>query len=225
MKIQRVSNIMFPKRSKTSGMKFVVLGLVSYLMVFGLSAASWAGNVFRIDQQVASGVFSSTDPSGCIFTQVSIFASDTILQFPPGPGDGSSNGFVSIVQSDFCTGGQVILLAEGLAPLADQDFQVTPTLDSATLIATVNVFDFVSGTSFALNVDMTWTSTGPLGRRNSHSHQSFSGCKTNVHSNSVFRPVQASGAVSDGVKNFTPGVSDAADLSSDKSGNVDIGCQ
>jgi hypothetical protein len=155
MKTERASNIMFPKRPGASGMKFVVLGLVSYLMVFGLSAASWAGNVFRIDQQVASGFFSSTDSSGCIFTQVSIFASDTILQFPPGPGASSSNGFVSIVQSDFCADSQVILWAEALTPLADHDFQVTSQLGSATLNATVNVFDFISGTPFEVNVDMT----------------------------------------------------------------------
>jgi hypothetical protein len=224
MKIQKVSNIMSPKRPEASGMKFVVLALVSYLIVFGLSAASWAGSVFRIDQQVASGFFSSTDPSGCIITQVSIFASDVILQFPPGPGHSSSNGFVSIFQFNNCTNVQVIW-AEGLTPLGDQDFQVTSKVDSATLNATVNVLDFVSGTSFDVYVDMTWTSTGPLGRLNSHSHQSFSGCKTNVHSNSVFRPVQASGIVSDGVTNFTPAVFESASLSSDQSGNVDIGCQ
>ena len=43
MKTQRMSNTMLSKKPGTSAMKFVMLGLVSYLMVFGLYATAWAG--------------------------------------------------------------------------------------------------------------------------------------------------------------------------------------
>ena len=43
MKTLRMSNIMLSKKPGTSAMKFVMLGLVSYLMVFGLFATAWAG--------------------------------------------------------------------------------------------------------------------------------------------------------------------------------------
>jgi hypothetical protein len=43
MKTLRISNIMLSKKQGSSAMKFVMLGLVSYLMVFGLFATAWAG--------------------------------------------------------------------------------------------------------------------------------------------------------------------------------------
>lgn len=206
---------------KTIGKLIVVTTLV--VIVFGLPKAAEAENVFRITQQIASASFSSTDPSGCILTDVSVFATEAVVQFPPGQGDSSSNGFVSISQFDNCLGTQM-LGATGLTPLADEDFQLSPTLDSATLNASINVNDWVSGTSFDVSVNLTWTSTDPLGRLNSHNHDSLPGCKTNSHSTYAFRPAQASGTISDGATNFTPEVG-YGELSSGRAGNVDIGCE
>jgi len=199
---------------------FVATTLV--LLSLAVPAVAGAASVFRLDQQIATGIFSSTDPSGCILSQVSVVASRAVMQFPPSSGEASTNGFISISQSDLCSG-TPLFVAEGLALIPDQDFQISPTLDSATLNTTINVFDGAS--SFDVTVNLTWTGTGALARRNFHSHGSLPACKTNLHSNDLFRPAQVSGDVSDGVTNFISGLTGSASLSSGKSGNVDVGCQ
>ena len=75
---------------------------------------------------------------------------------PPGRGSTSSGVFLAISQYDFCTATQ-LLSADGFTDLADDDFQVFGNLMSATLNATVTVFDYVSMTSFDVYVDLVWT--------------------------------------------------------------------
>jgi hypothetical protein len=216
MKTQRVLNVILPKRPAVKGMRSVVLGVVFFLMAFGLSTVSLAGNVLGQDQQSAVAYFSNTDSSGCV-TYVSVFANDLFLQFPPGPGASLSEATV-LIFNEYCT---QPIYAYGVTTLPDQDFQVSPNLDSATLNTTINVFDYISNTSFPVYVQTTWTSTGPLGRSNAHSHDSFGGCNNIFHRNYNVRPVQASATVSDGVTNFTPdGDTLAAELTSEQSGYV-----
>lgn len=218
MKTRSVSNIMLPKRLTVRGTKFVVLGLVVCLMVFGLSKVSGAAYVYRINYTSADAYFSDT--SGCIVTNVSVYAFNEVGQYPPAPGYSLNGATVSISQYDFCTDTQLIS-AFGQNFPADQDFQVSPNLDSVTLNTTINVFDYISNTSFPVYVQTTWTSTGPLGRSNAHSHDSFGGCNNIFHRNYNVRPVQASATVSDGVTNFTPdGDTLAAELTSEQSGYV-----
>ncbi len=199
----------------------VVLTLT--LAVFSLPTTAWAGEVFSFKGKSAGAFFSSTDPSGCIITDAFVFASEDTFQNPPGPGNSSSGASLFIAQFNVCTSTQ-LLAASGFASLADPDFQVLGKLNSATLNATVNVFDFVSSSSFNVDVDLTWTGTGPLSRQNSHFHFQSLGCNASGHSNSTSRSAEASGSVSDGATNFTPVPSLGASLSSAKSGNVFIGC-
>jgi hypothetical protein len=101
MKTQRVLNVILPKRPAVKGMRSVVLGVVFFLMAFGLSTVSLAGNVLRQDQQSAVAYFSNTDSSGCV-TYVSVFANDLFLQFPPGPGASLSEATV-LIFNEYCT--------------------------------------------------------------------------------------------------------------------------
>ena len=155
----------------------VVLALA--LATFSQTTTASAGSVFHFKGQGADAFFSTTDPSGCIFTDVFVFASEEVFQNPPGPRSASSATSLFISQYDACTGTQ-LLAADGFASLADPDFQVLGKLNSATLTATVSMFDFVSGTSFDVDVNLAWTGAGPLSRQNGNSHFHSPGC-------SVFR--------------------------------------
>jgi hypothetical protein len=210
---------------KTTIKLLAVIALV--LVAFGqhstASAGGGAGGIDYFKSKGANALFSSTDPSGCIVTDVFVFAGEEVFQSPPGPRSAAPRASLFISQYDFCTGTQ-LLAADGFALLADSDLQVSSKLESATLNATVNVFDFVSGTSFDVFVDLTWTGIGPLSRQNSHSHFHSPGCTFNNHSNGTFRSAEASGSVSDGATNFTPEPSLGIDIFSVKGGSVTIGC-
>jgi len=195
-----------------------VLALV--LATFSQHSSASAGGNFKFRGDTADAFFSSFD--GCIATDVGVFASDGISQSTPGPGGASSGTNLFISQYDFCTDIQ-LLAAEGFASLAGPDFQVSKRLDSATLNATVNVFDFVSNTSFDVSVNLTWTGTGLLIRQSGNSHFDSPGCKIHSRFRGTFRSAEVSGSVSDGVTNYTPGTGGGS-ISSVKSGDLFIGC-
>lgn len=198
------------------------------LAVFALIVATFsqsidasAADVFKFRGHSASAFFSSIDPSGCINTGGSVFAFEDISHSPPGPGSSSAALLIDIFQHDFCTD-TPLLSASGSAELAD--FQVAGNLDSATVRATVPMFDSVSGTAFAVTVDLTWTSTSSLGHQSSQYKQNFQGCHVNLKNNSAFRYAEASGTVSDGTTNFTPLPSTQGTIFLAKGGEISHGC-
>jgi hypothetical protein len=209
---------------KTATKILVILILV--LTVFGSAmpaSAGGGGGTGKFRGESASAFFSSVDSSGCIFTDVSVFASEGVFQSSPGPGNFSSGASLFISQYDVCLGVQLIA-ADGGVSLAGPDFQVVSKLQSASLHATIDVFDYVSGTPFQVAVNLGWTASAPLSRQNSNSHFQSPGCIFNSHFSGSFRPAIAWGSVSDGVTEFVPTASFDASISSVKSGTVAIGC-
>jgi hypothetical protein len=191
------------------------------LTTFMQHSTASAATVFKFRGETASAFFSSTD--GCIATDVFISATEGVSQNPPGKGDPISQAFIFISQYNFCTD-TLLLNAEGFALLSNADFDVSGKLDLATLNTTINVFDFVSNTSFDIFIDLTWTGIGPLSRQSNNSHFNTPGCKIHSRFRGTFRSAEASGTVSDGTTNFTPEPSLGADLGLVKSGDVVIGC-
>ena len=187
------------------------------------SAGGGGGGTFRLKGQTANAHFSNVDQSGCIYTDVYVYASEEIVSTQPGPGTPSSGASVSIYQFDACTGTQ-LLGADGFVPLAGPDFQASRKLDSAGLNTTVTVFDYLSGASYDVSVALTWTAISPLGRQTSQSHYQFAGCHQKYHSNGTFRFAQVSGSVSDGITDFAASLFSDATISSVKTGSVSTGC-
>ena len=201
--------------------------LILLLATFGkgitVSAGGGGGGTFKFKGQTANAHFSNVDQSGCIYTDVYVYASEEIVSTQPGPGTPSSGASVSIYQFDVCTGTQ-LLAADGFTPLSEPDFQVSKKLDSAALNTTVNVFDYLTGSSFNVSIALTWTATSPLGRQTSQSHYQFAGCHQTFHNNGTFRFAQTSGSVSDGVTDFAASPFSDASISSVKTGSVSTGC-
>lgn len=197
--------------------------LVMALLALVLPTTAWAGDVFKFKGASADAFFSSVDGAGCVFTDVFLFASDEAVHNPPGSGGASSATSLFIAQYDACAGAQ-LLAADGFAPLTAVDFQMQNRLEGATLNATVNVYDYVTGNSFTVVINLAWSATGPIGRQNGHYHYQSPGCTTSGHTNGTFRPASATGSISDGTTNFISAPSNSAGLRQVKNGDVTIGC-
>lgn len=201
----------------------VALILALFAATSFLPRSASAGDNFKFSGNSADAFFSMTDNSGCVVTFVGVFANQGKFQSPPGPGSTSSFADMFIDQFDFCTETS-LLSAFGSISLDNGAFEIDRSLTSATLNATIPVFDFISGTEFNVSVDLVWTGIGELSRGTFHSHFKSPGCIINERFNGSFRSGEASGTVSDGVTNFTPNPSEFANLSSTKSGSLFIGC-
>jgi len=206
---------------KTTIKLLAVLALV--LATFSQHSFASAGGVFKAKGKGASAFFSSVDPSGCVYTDVLVVGNEGFFQSPPGPGNRSSGVDVAISQYDWCTD-TLLLAAQGFAPLADPDLQVSEDLRSATLTATVNVYDYVSNSYFDVFIALVWTGSGAVNRTSSHTHFDSPGCQGNLRFIGSFRGAVATGSVSDGVTNYTPEPSLGYDIFKAKSGEVLIGC-
>jgi hypothetical protein len=78
---------------------------------------------------------------------------------------------VFIEQADICQD-ELLLNAESTTAVSASEFQIDKKLESARLTKTVELMDSVSGNSFDVSVDLTWTATGqPEVTRNSLLYQ------------------------------------------------------
>jgi len=205
---------------KTMFKLLAVLALA--LATFSQHSTASAGGNFKFRGDGAEAGFSSFD--GCIATDAFVFASDDIFQSTPGPAGASSGMFLFIFQVDYCTDPPTVLHdISHFASLGDPDLQVTRKLTSATLSATVNVYDFASDSFFDVFVDLAWTGNGPLVRQSSNSHFNSPGCKIHSRFRGTFRPAEVLGSISDGTTNFTPEPGGGT-ISSVKQGDLFIGC-
>ena len=207
---------------KTTIKLLTVLALA--LVVFGQHTIASAGggtNNGHFRDLGSNAYFYSVDPSGCVTTEVYLFASQHYFQSPSAP---SSEGpFVSfqIFQRDVCTG---IALINASGATEDLDLQVDSKLNSATLYATVNAWEGVSQTFQDMYLDLSWAASAPALRVHNHYHFNSPGCHLMSRSNGLYRPATAWGSVSDGLTNFTPDPAQGAEIFSTVSGNLLVGC-
>jgi hypothetical protein len=192
------------------------------LMVFGPSTSASAADIVKSKGFGGEFYFSTVDATGCILTDVTIYARDAVSQNPPGPGEPESWAFLYISQYDYCAGTELLYI-EGMTLLAKPDFQVSKQLSSATLNTTINVYDYVSGANFDVAIDLTATGSGPLVRQNSRYHYHSPGCHVNSRLNGGNRQAEVSGTVSYGETNFTPEAG-WGNLLSAKTGDMYIDC-
>jgi hypothetical protein len=195
--------------------------VVSALVVAFPAYAAPADTIhFSFRGPSADAFFTSIDPSGCIQTDVTVFAVDGRFKQDGAP-QVESSAFVGISRFDVCTG-TLLLDAFGSATLAPTEFVVDRELTSAALETTVTVTDFVSGTSFPVEMAVSWTGTGATFRQKTHSQIKTPGFMQTSRFDGTFREAAASGTVSDGTTNFTPEPAAFAALRSVKEGAVTI---
>ena len=207
MKITRVTCCLF----------VLLLSLVAFAFTTSAPkahAASGTSFVFKFHGLSAQANFDSLSPDGCIDTFVFVDGSQNTVNKQT-----FSSADVFIGQFDLCTNTQ-LLAASGFTP--NPTFQIDKKLLSASLSATISVFDFVSGNTFNVSVSVAWTSTSAIGHEHSSFHFHTKAFTENGHFNADFRDANASGTVSNGTTNFTPSPSVFAQTMSAKQVDVTI---
>jgi hypothetical protein len=205
-------------------MKRVFLAIIAVLaMAVSASPVHAASETSHVSfqGQTANAFFSSTDPGGCVVTSVFVFANDGRTKTGPGGPLAESFALVAVSQFNQCTDTQ-LLSAEGSAALAADDFQMDSRLTAATLDSRIELFDFVSGTSFPVDISLTWTGSGDTSTEKSHNLINAPGLKINSFGSGLRRGGTATGTVTAGTTNFTPEPSIFVELLSVKSGEVRI---
>jgi hypothetical protein len=162
--------------------------------------------------------------SGCIHTAVFVFATDRRVRNASGPTISESFASVTILQSNSCENEMLLRASGSTFPLSKEEFQISPQLDLATLNTTITLFDQLSGTTFDVDVDITWVGTGSITHVHDKNKIRDLGCIINTRLQGKSRPAEASGTISDGVTNFTPEPTSFGRLMSLISGRVAINC-
>jgi hypothetical protein len=201
----------------------LVVSLAMVLLALALPARAAGAETLHLSfaGQTADATFFSTDPSGCVSTEVFLLVTDGRSRDGTGQPEVASTALIIVSQADLCTRTELVA-ADGTAVLAPGQFQIDGQLTAASLTATIEVFDFVSGASFPVDVNVSWTGVGETASAKVRLHQTFPGFKVNQRTDRTFREATATGTVSDGTTNFTPEPTASAELASVKQGEVDI---
>ena len=169
----------------------------------------------------ASASFTSTDPSGCVVTNVFVLGTEDRTKSGPGHPVAESLAILGVSQSDICAGKQ-LLAAAGSATLAADELRIDRQLTAAALTTTVDSVDSVSGSSFPVDIGVSWTGVGvPVSDRHRF-HQNSPGFKVNARFAGISRGAAASGSILIGTTNLTPEPAFFAEMGSIKVGEVDI---
>jgi hypothetical protein len=204
----------------------LVVSLAVALLALAVPARAAGAETLHLsfDGLTADASFNSQDPSGCVGTFASVTADDGHFRTGTGPLEKAATATIVVSQFDDCT--QTLLVAaEGFAVLAPGQFQIDGKLTAATLTATIEVLDDVSGASFPVDVNLSWTGVGETFSSKDRFHQTFPGFKVLKRFDGTARGANSSGTVSDGTTNFTPEPAAFATLASVRRGELDISHQ
>ncbi len=139
--------------------------LITALILVLLPLAALAGEGGENARDLgAYANFASADPAdpACTVNYAGITAVES--RSHPGPGRPDSNVWVDVYLSrySYCNGYQQLVDATGRADVGKAALQVNGSLDQARLRATVPVYDTVSGTTFPVAIDISFTPAGEL---------------------------------------------------------------
>lgn len=202
----------------------VLIIITLALASFGQSTTASAAEVIKGKTMTVDANLSSVDDSGCVVTQMFVYAFDSLSKNPPGPGEKSSFVYLSMQQFDICTNFG-LLYAEGSAWLDDDALVISGKQDQATLDATISMFEWYSQTSWEADIDLTWIGTGALIREKHHDQYVFPGCQIRNRWTGLSREfVESSGTISNGLTNFnfSEGL---ASINSAKTSEIHVGCR
>jgi transcriptional regulator with XRE-family HTH domain len=115
-----------------------------------------------------------------------------------------------------------LVAADGFTTLAPEEFQIDRQLNTATLDATIELFDFVSNKYFPITVDTAWTGVGDTITVKDHFQIKSKEFKLNAKFSGTFQEASAAGTVSDGTTNFIPEPAIFANMGSVKAGELVI---
>jgi hypothetical protein len=186
-----------------STIKLLVLCIVVLTTLSPQAASASNSTVWMFRDKSVFASFSDIDESGCVYTDVFVYASTQMTHEPPGTGTWTPTVGITLQQDNICT--HTIFNGYGSAPLDKAELQFQGNLDSATLTKTVSIINWWTGeTAFDVDIDLTWTATSAIKSESIHREVR----SENYHlTENVVRSVRfatASGTISNGTTNFTP---------------------
>jgi hypothetical protein len=157
--------------------------------------------VFNAKDRLADAQFTSLDSTGCIQTDVAVFAGSSRIKDTGSPLDVEPMVNVTYAVNDICN---QVLLRSGFGSTNVTNFQMNSGLVAAHASATVPVTDDQNGTTIYLYVKVDWSGFGDITTLRVKDHFDTPSSSVNFRAKGSFREATVSGSVSDGTTNFTP---------------------
>jgi len=192
-----------------------------------IASAATGGKVTTEQQRgpLINASFTSFDASGCIETDSFVTANRPTVHELPGQATTTGIGAVNVFEYDSCTDTTLLQAVGQTDTLSDVEFQVSNQFDTAALHTTIPVTNIDTGDTFDLRVDVTLVGTSVISRDHENTNDFYGGgCHVLNRWKGSGRTATASGAVSDGVTNFTPSATDSAEIGLVIDGFVVIDC-
>jgi hypothetical protein len=203
---------------RTSGWYPLTAAVLFVTLVLPCRSAATTGQTshFRLTGLTADASFDSLQ--GCVETSAFITATSNRVKTVGRP-ETTPSAFVSLFQFDNCSF-TTLLAAFGFTDLPAGAFQVKGNLISGTLNTSLDVFDFVSSTTFPVDISLSWTGIGRVTVSKDHSIFRAPGFQENFTFTGDSRAATASGSVTALGTNFSPNPTGFADLNSVKEGDL-----
>jgi hypothetical protein len=157
--------------------------------------------VFKVKDQLADAQFTSLDFTGCIQTDVVVFAGSATIKDTGSPPTIEPLVNVTYAVGDICN---LVLLRSGFGSTNVINFQMDSGLVAAHASATVPVSDDQHGTTINLYVNLDWSGFGDITTLRVKDHFDTPSFSVKMRAKGNFRDATVSGSVSDGTVNFTP---------------------
>lgn len=217
-------------RSFSRILAMMALAGVSVLAPAVANASGTAGENTNVSTLVLKGplanaIFSETDPTGCIETDVFVTSNGEIARQSV---ETYSNGYaaVTIFKQDICNNTLLFSASGEKTSLAPGELVVSNQLDRATLSTTIQMVNDQTQAAFPVTVDLTWVGISDIYRNRSFSNELLGGrCRVIDRWRGTGREADVFGSVSYGATNFTPaGSLQSAEIGDVISGAVVIQC-
>lgn len=159
------------------------------------ASAGAATNQYRAQGETVVASFATVDATGCIWTYIEVYAYANRVRVDSGPSDPATGLDLYINGFDQCQGGSPVydLYTGALVPSSALD--VNGGLQSASLQATVDAFNWVTGTYEPVAIDLTWTGEGEALRGHTTSSATFPGGRYTTRLNGSYRLASVAGSV------------------------------
>jgi hypothetical protein len=164
--------------------------LFSALAALALASdASAATNTYRYSSDTASwNTFSSSD-DGCVSTYSYIYAYETLDKSGTGRGTTSTYAWYSAGSYNYCTG-------EFSSAYGDATgITFSASSSRASLSGTFTVYDYFSGTSSNVDVNLSWTATGASSRSMYQDHSNWPGVRIHSKYTGTTREASVTGTI------------------------------
>jgi hypothetical protein len=146
----------------------------------------------------SSGIAASfTSSEGCHYASVHVSADENVWNAARGAPTGSASASLFVFYADRCaeSGWDVLASGSGWTTLRGGEFTMRGNLGGARLRTTIDMYDWVSETSFSSDIDLEWSAVGDAWHWRDRRHEETDGVKYRFRGESMGRSATVTGQV------------------------------